>query len=137
MVDIEHTTSETIHLPEGWAVAELPHVANIIMGQSPPGETYNTAGNRLPFFQGKAEFGEVHPTVRKWCSKPNKIAEAGDVLLSIRAPVGPTNVANQQCAIGRGLAAIRPLMSIPTELILLLMSRVNFALTGFINPRNV
>ena len=88
------------------------------MGQSPPGSTYNEEGEGLPFFQGKAEFGDRHPTVRKWCSAPTKIAEAGDVLISIRAPVGPTNVADRTCAIGRGLAAIRPLAGIPTDFLL-------------------
>ncbi|MBK0399820.1 restriction endonuclease subunit S [Limibaculum sp. M0105] len=85
----------------------LGDVATVIAGQSPPGDTYNEAGEGLPFFQGKAEFGDVHPVVRKWCSRPNKVAEAGDILISVRAPVGPTNVAQERCCIGRGLAAIR------------------------------
>lgn len=85
----------------------LPEVATIVMGQSPPGSTYNENGGGLPFFQGKAEFGEVSPTPRKWCSAPQRIAEAGDILMSVRAPVGPTNLAAEQCCIGRGLAAIR------------------------------
>lgn len=80
----------------------------IVMGQSPPGHTYNTDGCGLPFFQGKAEFRDEHPEVQKWCDTPLRIAEAGDVLLSVRAPVGPTNVAGERCCIGRGLAAIRP-----------------------------
>lgn len=62
----------------------------------------------MPFFQGKAEFGSDYPAVRKWCHAPTKIAHSGDVLISVRAPVGPTNFANQICGIGRGLAAIRP-----------------------------
>lgn len=61
----------------------------------------------MPFFQGKAEFTELHPVVEKWCDAPNKIAEQNDILLSVRAPVGTTNIANQKCCIGRGLAAIR------------------------------
>jgi type I restriction enzyme S subunit len=77
------------------------------MGQSPPGETYNTRGDGLPFFQGKAEFGDVFPIAVKWCTSPLKVAEAGDILLSVRAPVGPTNVAKSKSCIGRGLAAIR------------------------------
>ena len=85
----------------------LPDVAEIIMGQSPPGDTYNEANVGLPFFQGKTEFGEVSPTPRKWCNAPKKIAEAGDILISVRAPVGPTNLVSTQCCIGRGLAAIR------------------------------
>jgi type I restriction enzyme S subunit len=90
-----------------WPVARLPDVAEIIMGQSPPGDTYNETSDGLPFFQGKAEFGEVSPTPKKWCNSPKKIAETGDILMSVRAPVGPTNLANTQCCIGRGLAAIR------------------------------
>ena len=86
----------------------LEEIVTITAGQSPPGSTYNEDGFGLPFFQGKADFGEVHPTVRKWCSAPKKIAEAGDILLSVRAPVGPTNIAAERCCIGRGLAGIRP-----------------------------
>lgn len=86
----------------------LAEIAAITAGQSPPGNTYNEDGLGLPFFQGKADFGEIHPTVRKWCTAPNKIAEAGDILISVRAPVGPTNIASERCCIGRGLAAIRP-----------------------------
>lgn len=86
---------------------KLADVVNIIMGQSPPGSSYNTEGNGLPFFQGKAEFGDIHPTPVKWCTEPSRIAEAGDILMSVRAPVGPTNIATEKCCIGRGLAALR------------------------------
>ena len=79
----------------------------LIMGQSPPSSTYNDQGIGIPFFQGKAEFGELFPVPKKFCSKPNRIAKKKDVLISIRAPVGPTNLADQTCCIGRGLAAIR------------------------------
>jgi len=85
---------------------KLTNVSKIIMGQSPPGNTYNNEGNGLPFFQGKAEFGAKYPEVKKWCSKPIKIAFKNDILLSVRAPVGPTNIAKEKCCIGRGLAAI-------------------------------
>ncbi len=94
-------------LPKLWATRRLGDVAEVIMGQSPPGSTYNKAGNGVPFFQGKAEFGSKHPTVRQWTTAGTKFAQAGDVLMSVRAPVGPTNIAYQYCAIGRGLAAIR------------------------------
>ena len=86
----------------------LGEIATIIAGQSPPGSTYNVSGLGLPFFQGKADFGRTHPVARKWCVAPKKIAEAGDILISVRAPVGPTNIAGERCCIGRGLAAIRP-----------------------------
>jgi type I restriction enzyme S subunit len=85
----------------------LGELANIIAGQSPPGSTYRREPVGLPFFQGKADFGDRHPVARVWCTEPNKIAQPGDVLMSIRAPVGPTNVADTECCIGRGLAALR------------------------------
>jgi len=88
-------------------LVELGHIAEVIMGQSPPGDTYNTIANGLPFFQGKSEFGRESPIAAKWCSAPKKIAAPGDILISVRAPVGPTNLADQDCCIGRGLAAIR------------------------------
>ena len=95
-------------LPTGWRWAKLGEVCAIIAGQSPPGQTYRKTAEGLPFFQGKADFGIRHPNARKWCTEPNKIAEPGDILISVRAPVGPTNVADVRCCIGRGLAAIRP-----------------------------
>lgn len=85
----------------------LKEVADIIMGQSPASSTYNDEGKGLPFYQGKAEFGVRHPIVKKWCSAPLKIAEPRDILLSVRAPVGPTNICNVKSCIGRGLSAIR------------------------------
>ena len=90
-----------------WERRRLGEVCEIIMGQSPPGDTYNRSGEGLPFFQGKLDFGEIYPTVSFWCTHPQKIAEPGDVLISVRAPVGPTNLCNQKSCIGRGLAAIR------------------------------
>ncbi len=86
----------------------LPEVAEIVMGQSPPSNTYNTLGEGLPFFQGKTDFGEMYPRVRMYCSAPNKIAVKGDILISVRAPVGPTNLCQERSCIGRGLGAIRP-----------------------------
>jgi len=99
--------SEIRAIPKNWQIKKLGEVCQIIMGQSPPSTTYNSDKKGLPFFQGKAEFTETHPIASKWCSSPNKIAEPNDILLSVRAPVGTTNIANQKCCIGRGLAAIR------------------------------
>ena len=90
-----------------WPQVQMGDITQIVMGQSPPGETYNENGDGLPFFQGKADFGDRYPTPRKWCSEPIRIAESGDILLSVRAPVGPTNVTRERACIGRGLAAIR------------------------------
>lgn len=86
----------------------LGEIARVIAGQSPPGASYNDCGLGLPFFQGKADFGDIYPVARKWCTDARKIAEAGDILISVRAPVGPTNIAREKCCIGRGLAAVRP-----------------------------
>jgi type I restriction enzyme, S subunit len=85
----------------------LSDVAKIIMGQSPPSSTYNTVGEGLPFYQGKTDFGDMYPTPRVYCTEPSRIAEAGDILISVRAPVGPTNLSFERSAIGRGLSVIR------------------------------
>ena len=95
-------------LPEGWRLVKLGEMCEIIAGQSPPGETYRRSPEGIPFFQGKADFGPRHPIARMWCVAPIKIALSGDILISVRAPVGPTNIADVECCIGRGLAAIRP-----------------------------
>lgn len=97
---------EPKQLPTGWLLSSLADLARVEMGQSPESVHYNNEGTGLPFFQGKSEFGARHPEVMKWCSEPKKIAEPGDILLSIRAPVGPTNIAQERACIGRGLAAI-------------------------------
>ncbi len=89
-------------------MAALTDVADLIMGQSPPSSTYNEVGNGLAFFQGKTDFGFQHPTPKLYCSAPLKIAKPHDILMSVRAPVGPTNIADRECCVGRGLAAIRP-----------------------------
>lgn len=106
---------ERYDLPDGWEWMKLPDVADIIMGQSPPGSTYNKSGNGLPFYQGKADFGNPYPTPRVYCTKPKKVAQPGDILMSVRAPVGPTNLVNQECAIGRGLSIIRPKDGMPAN----------------------
>ena len=106
------------NLPRNWCKTTIGEVFIVTLGQSPPSSTYNDDGEGLPFFQGKAEFGDVYPVTRKWCVSPKKIAQKGDVLLSVRAPVGPTNIATTKCCIGRGLASIRPLDGIDNKFIL-------------------
>lgn len=91
-----------------YKIKKLKDCATIIAGQSPESKYYNTEGIGIPFFQGKADFGELYPTVRVYCSQPTRIAEKDDILLSVRAPVGPTNLSPGRVCIGRGLAAIRP-----------------------------
>ena len=87
-------------------MARLDEICAINMGQSPDSSTYNEDSNGLPFFQGNADFGEIYPAVRMWCSEPTKIAQEKDVLISVRAPIGALNIANCECCIGRGLAAL-------------------------------
>jgi len=93
---------------EGWQTKTIGDVAEVIAGQSPEGSFYNNSGDGLPFYQGKKEFRErfIGPP-KTWTSRSTKIAVEGDVLMSVRAPVGPVNFATETSCIGRGLAAIR------------------------------
>ena len=116
-------------LPEGWASAALSDVAYVVMGQSPPSSTYNDVGLGLPFLQGKAEFGSLRPKPIKWCSEAKKVAETDDVLLSVRAPVGPTNLSSAKCCIGRGLAAVRPFGGVESRFVLYQMRSREHELT--------
>lgn len=100
-------------------VKKLKECCTIIAGQSPKSKYYNPNGDGLPFFQGKADFGELYPSIRVYCSQPTKIAEKDDILLSVRAPVGPTNLAPCKVCIGRGLTAIRPSEVLLTRYVLL------------------
>ncbi|WP_225204930.1 restriction endonuclease subunit S [Novosphingobium huizhouense] len=94
-------------LPVGWTEAEFGAEFDLTMGQSPPGDTYNDTGDGLPFFQGRTDFGFRYPENRKYCSAPSRIANAGDTLISVRAPVGDLNMAWERCCIGRGVACAR------------------------------
>ncbi|MBI3740730.1 MAG: restriction endonuclease subunit S [Chloroflexi bacterium] len=94
-------------VPEGWEVKRLGEVCNVVMGQSPESHFYNDHGEGLPFHQGVTDFGDRFPTDRIYCTALNRLAEAGDILFSVRAPVGRINVANKKIVIGRGLSAIR------------------------------
>ena len=85
---------------------ELSQISQIIMGQSPESTAYNDDGIGLPFFQGKADYGEKYTVVKHYTKKWNKEAKRGYVLMSVRAPVGPVNIASTDCAIGRGLCAM-------------------------------
>lgn len=92
---------------EQWKEGILFDVANITMGQSPKGDTYNEEGIGTVFFQGRGEFGFRFPTRRLFTTDPKRMAQTNDVLMSVRAPVGDLNVAYEPCCIGRGLGAIR------------------------------
>jgi type I restriction enzyme M protein len=100
-VGIDHSNSR-------WPIVKLGDVADVISGQSPEGKFYNDTREGLPFYQGKTEFGERYiGRPKKWTTQVTKTAEAEDILLSVRAPVGPVNIASETICIGRGLAAIR------------------------------
>ena len=93
-------------IPKGWKVGRFCDAANIVMGQSPSGDSYNEQGTGMVFFQGSTDFGTDYPSTRVYTTAPSRIAQQGDILLSVRAPVGTMNTAFEKCCIGRGLAAI-------------------------------
>lgn len=105
-IQVGNKSTELGVKPEEWNISKLESVAQIIMGQSPPGTTYNEIGEGKPFLQGKAEFREVNPKNIKYTTDPKKIAPIGSILMSVRAPVGDVNIADIEYCIGRGLAAI-------------------------------
>ncbi|MCD7798163.1 MAG: restriction endonuclease subunit S [Akkermansiaceae bacterium] len=85
----------------------LIQLTTIVMGQSPTSDSYNTVGEGVPFYQGSGEFTDKYVGDGMFCTAPTRMAQAGDVLMSVRAPVGTVNLATKDCCIGRGLAAIR------------------------------
>ena len=95
-------------MPKHWDMKKLKHSANLIMGQSPPSENYSYEQIGFPFLQGCAEFGHNHPKPKQFCREPAKISPRGAILVSVRAPVGRLNFANQEYGIGRGLCAVVP-----------------------------
>jgi type I restriction enzyme S subunit len=94
------------NIPAGWEVKKLSEIANITMGQSPEGSSYNEIGNGKIFYQGCTDFGVMFPTPRLYTTAPTRFAKVNDILMSVRAPVGTLNIANTECCIGRGLAAL-------------------------------
>lgn len=98
-------------IPEGWKEVELGNEEyfDIVMGQSPPSSSYNLKGNGIPFLQGNAEFGRIYPTIIKYTTNPLKKCNKGDILISVRAPVGEVNISNEDTCIGRGLGSIKVL----------------------------
>ena len=93
-------------IPEEWNSGVFSDVANITMGQSPDGSSYNKDGEGTIFYQGSTDFGMRFPSVRMYTTSPSRFANRGDILMSVRAPVGAVNIANADCCIGRGLSAI-------------------------------
>ncbi len=93
-------------IPTEWNNGALFDVANITMGQSPDGSSYNEIGEGIIFYQGSTDFGLRFPDVRQYTTAPSRYANKGDILMSVRAPVGALNIANNDCCIGRGLSAL-------------------------------
>ena len=93
-------------IPFNWSSGNLIDIANITMGQSPPGDSYTEDGEAEILLQGCTDFGNRYPLVRQFTTQSSRHAEVGDILLSVRAPVGEMNIANNRCCIGRGVAAL-------------------------------
>ena len=91
---------------DGWKDGQLVDISAITMGQSPDGSSYNETGDGILFYQGSTDFGIRFPSVRQFTNSPTRFAKKGDILMSVRAPVGAVNIANNDCCIGRGLAAL-------------------------------
>ena len=105
-----------LYIPESWANGLLSDIANITMGQSPDGASYNENGNGSIFYQGSTDFGTRFPSIRKYTTSPSRFAQKGDILMSVRAPVGAMNIANNDCCIGRGLASLSSKIGSTTHL---------------------
>ena len=102
MVDVDG-----VEVPMGWELSTIGDCYDVVMGQSPKGETYNENKQGMLFYQGRAEFGWRFPTPRLFTTDPKRIAEQNSILMSVRAPVGDINIALEKCCIGRGLAALQ------------------------------
>lgn len=113
------------NLPEGWRMGTLKEIAEIMMGQSPNGESYNENGAGEIFYQGRTDFRYRYPIVRIYTTNPSRMAKCGDILLSVRAPVGDINVAPHNCCIGRGLSALRNKKNYNSFLFYLLKNKKN------------
>ena len=104
------------NIPNKWNNGILSNIANITMGQSPDGSSYNENGNGTIFYQGSTDFGIRFPSIRKYTTAPSRFAKKGDILMSVRAPVGAMNIANNDCCIGRGLTSLSSKVGSTTHL---------------------
>jgi len=108
-IDSDFQDSPIGLIPKDWDIVTLTNdnQAEVIMGQSPPGHSYNMEEMGIPFFQGNADFGNLYPIIKIYTTQPLKKSIKDDILVSVRAPVGEFNLSPCDCSIGRGLAAIR------------------------------
>ena len=118
-------------MKKGWQRKKISDLCKVIAGQSPEGKFYNTNGDGMPFYQGKKNFGEKFieaPTT--WTTQATKIAKEGDILMSVRAPVGPVNFSTEEICIGRGLAAIRSSSEINRDFLFYQLQRLQPEISG-------
>ena len=120
--------TELGEIPADWFVQKLSDACEINMGQSPPSSSYNSIGKGLPFIQGKADFGKEHPNITIYTNSPAKLAKSGDILFTVRAPVGAMNWCNKETCIGRGVAAFRPRKNTDTLFLYYTLERLNYEL---------
>jgi type I restriction enzyme, S subunit len=111
-------------IPEEWKICKIKYLVTVVMGQSPSSDNYNLEGIGEPFLQGNADFADKYPIERVYTCEASKFADIGDILLSVRAPVGAKNIANKKYAIGRGLCALRT-QSINKDLLWYLIDIMN------------
>ena len=121
----EFVESELGMIPKGWRVGTLKEIADIIMGTSPSGSSYNTEGIGDVFYQGRAEFGFRFPKRNMYTTEAKRFAEVDTVLVSVRAPVGDINVAEERCCIGRGLASVKSKNNYNSYILYLMQSLKN------------
>ena len=121
----EFVESELGMIPKGWRVGSLSEIADIIMGTSPSGSSYNTEGIGDVFYQGRAEFGFRFPKRNMYTTEAKRFAEVDTVLVSVRAPVGDINVAEERCCIGRGLASVKSKNNYNSYILYLMQSLKN------------
>ena len=118
----EFVESELGMIPKGWRVGMLSEIADITMGTSPSGTSYNTEGQGDVFYQGRAEFGFRFPQRNLYTTEAKRFAEVDSILVSVRAPVGDINVAEERCCIGRGLASVKSKSNCDSYILYLMQS---------------
>ena len=118
----EMIDSELGMIPKGWEVGKLEDISVITMGQSPKGSSYNEDGEGAVFYQGRTDFTNRFPVRRLYTTEPKRIAKSGDILMSVRAPVGDINIANEECCIGRGLCSFESKDKMDSYLLYMLLN---------------
>ena len=116
-------------LPKNWAWSTIGEFTESTFGQSPPSSSFNYEKNGLPFFQGRADFGELFPEIKVWCNDPIRLAKKNDVLVCVRAGVGGTNLNSEDSCIGRGIAALSTLCDVDPFYVLYYFRSIEYYLS--------